>query len=312
MARHLGADDFAETCLELQGRGRAWVDANLFNGEYYEQEVRPPGDFASIAPGLAHPTPDADPADPPFQIGASCTADALTGQYVARIAGLGDLLDPDHLRATTEALMRHNFRESLYGHTNLMRTYALDGDGGLLMATFPRGPVARPFPYYPEVWSGLEYGVAINAIYDGDLRTAERIVSTVRSRFDGERRNPYDEAECGHHYARTMAAWGLVIATTGFSYSAVTGEVNFARADGPANWVWASGDAWGECVQRPADGGTEIELVVRQGSIRVAALRVGGEVVPTQTARSDAGAGAGELHELHRGDRLIGRLPARG
>jgi hypothetical protein len=31
-------------------------------------------------------------------------------------------------------------------------------------------------------------------------------ISSTRRRYDGERRNPWDEAECGHHYARAMAA----------------------------------------------------------------------------------------------------------
>lgn len=279
MAAHLGQKDFAQTCRRLAARGRAWVDAHLFNGEYYEQQVRPPGDFARIAPGLARPTDDSDPADPPFQLGNSCTADALTGQYVARLAGLDDVLEPANLRATTAALMRYNFRSDLFGHTNLMRSYALDGDGGLLVATFPRGPVHRPFPYFPEVWTGLEYGVAVNAILGGDTASAERIVSTTRARFDGERRNPYDEAECGHHYARSMAAWGLVVASTGFTYSAVDHVIGFDRATAAVRWVWASGDAWGTLEQQPAaDGLASVALRVCRGGVTIDEIRIGAAV----------------------------------
>jgi hypothetical protein len=36
---------------------------------------------------------------------------------------------------------------------------------------------------------------------------AERV---VRDRYDGRKRNPFDEAECGHHYARALAAWTVL------------------------------------------------------------------------------------------------------
>lgn len=32
----------------------------------------------------------------------------------------------------------------------------------------------------------------------------------IRSRFDGRKRNPFDETECGHHYARALAAWSVL------------------------------------------------------------------------------------------------------
>jgi hypothetical protein len=44
-----------------------------------------------------------------------------------------------------------------------------------------------------------------------------RVVESVRRRHDGEKRNPWNEAECGSHYARAMAAWGPLLVLTGFS-----------------------------------------------------------------------------------------------
>ncbi len=36
MARAVGDDAFAAECRDLFDRGSAWLDANLFDGEYYE------------------------------------------------------------------------------------------------------------------------------------------------------------------------------------------------------------------------------------------------------------------------------------
>jgi hypothetical protein len=47
------------------------------------------------------------------------------------------------------------------------------------------------------------------------------IIMAIRARYDGLKRNPFNEAECGHHYARAMASWAAILALSGFEYSAV-------------------------------------------------------------------------------------------
>ena len=58
-------------------------------------------------------------------------------------------------------------------------------------------------------------------LYEGQLNAGLSCIEAVRQRYDGRKRSPFDEAECGHHYARSMAAWAAVLALTGFYYSAV-------------------------------------------------------------------------------------------
>ena len=77
-----------------------------------------------------------------------------------------------------------------------------------------------PFPYYAEAWTGLEYQAAATMIYAGMVREGVEAFENSRRRYDGERRNPWDEAECGHHYARAMSAWSGVLALSGFRYHA--------------------------------------------------------------------------------------------
>ena len=52
-------------------------------------------------------------------------------------------------------------------------------------------------------------GLAAWLAQTGDFAAAEQVVRDVRARYDGEKRNPFDEAECGRHYARALAAWSV-------------------------------------------------------------------------------------------------------
>ncbi|HEX5504768.1 MAG TPA: GH116 family glycosyl-hydrolase [Thermomicrobiales bacterium] len=306
MAHHLGEDGFAAECARLCASGRAWLDAHLFNGEYYEHEVRP-ADPAAIRPGLRHPSMGApDPRDPDLQLGAGCLVDQLVGQYLAHVCGLGDLLDRGHVATTLTSILRHNGERTLAGHFNPLRSFALDGEAALLMATYPRGRrPGRPFPYFGEVMTGFEYTVAVHLLYEGRIEEGLRVIADIRARYDGAKRNPFDEAECGHHYARAMASWGAVLALTGFRYAAHDGTLTFAPAPGPARWFWSNGSAWGECRQAPVSDGTAVELTVLHGALPLRALRL---AAPTET-------GPGRLailpapRTLVAGDRLALTVP---
>ena len=68
----------------------------------------------------------------------------------------------------------------------------------------------KPFPYYGENMTGFEYVVAANLVQRGRFAEAEKVVKDIRDRYDGRKRNPFDEAECGHHYARALVAWSVL------------------------------------------------------------------------------------------------------
>ena len=114
------------------------------------------------------------------------------------------------------------------------------------MASYPRGNrPARPFPYFNEVMTGFEYTAAANMIYAGLRDEAVQVVSDIRARYDGAKRSPFDEAECGHHYARAMASFGLIMAWSGQQYNALTGELIFKAMTPHSKIFWATGHAWG-------------------------------------------------------------------
>jgi uncharacterized protein (DUF608 family) len=292
MARYLGEDDFAATCRDLFERGSRWMDAHLYNGEYYEHEIRPPGD-APVAEGLRAGMGAVDLIEPVLQLGAGCLVDQLVGQFVAHVCGLGYLLDREHVRTTLQSIMRHNYREGFHDHFNHMRSFCLGDESGLLMASYPRGRrPTRPFPYYNEVMTGFEYSTAVHMLYEGLVDEGLRCFQAIRDRYDGRKRSPFDEAECGHHYARAMASWAGVLALTGFQYSAVTQSMAFAAQEG--THFWSTGYTWGTCEQRAASGGVQVTLNVQHGdlALRRFALTGVGEVAWDVPIKVEAGENA--------------------
>ncbi len=275
MARYLGEADFAEKCRALAENGSAWIDKHLFNGEYYEHQIRPPHN-TKIALGLRHENMGAQNLDEPeLQLGAGCLIDQLVGQCFAHVCGLGYLLKPKNVQRTLKSLMKYNFQSDLHGHFNHMRSYVLAGEGAMLMATYPRGRrPQRPFPYCNEVMTGFEHTAAAHMIYERQTDDALKVISAIRERYDGRKRSPFDEAECGHHYARAMASWAEVLAFTGFEYSAVTGTMIFDAAPQKTTWFWSTGEAWGTFSQEPNAKGYKVHLQVRGGQIRLQKLEV--------------------------------------
>src|SRR5205823_2720021 len=231
--------------------GSAAYDAQLWNGEYYVQHVVPP---AAQAEGLGEGTQSLQGSgEVRYQYGPGCLSDQMLGQWFARVIGLGHVLPAERVRAALEAVYRHNFRRDLSTHASCQRTYALNEEGGLLLCTWPQGGRPRyPFPYADEVWTGIEYQVAGHMIYEGLLEEGLAIVKGVRDRYDGERRNPWDEFECGHHYARAMASWSVLTGLSGYEYSAPAQTLQLApklNAD-DFRCLFTAGDAWGSFSQK--------------------------------------------------------------
>jgi hypothetical protein len=218
----------------------------------------------------------ADLSQPVLQLGAGCLIDQLVGQYAAHVVGLGYLLDKAKVRTTLRSILKHNRRTSFHDHFNHLRSYALGDESALLMASYPRGQrPARPFPYYNEVMTGFEYTVAAHLLYEGQDAAALQTIADIRARYDGRRRSPFDEAECGHHYARAMASWACVLAASGFRYSAVSQTIGFAGR--PGTWFWSTGYAWGTCTVRRGKKGMRAELTVLFGDLSLRRFTLAGK-----------------------------------
>ena len=225
MADYLNDTAFASECHNLYEHGRKWVDQNLFNGEYYEQII--PEGYSKVA-----------------QLGKGCLVDQLVGQYLSHTAGLGYILDSSHVATTLQSIMKYNYVTNFNNQINTFRSFALNHELGLIMASYPHGDLLDfPFPYYTEVMSGFEYSTAANMIYEGQIEAGLKVYKAIRERYDGYKRNPFDELEYGHRYARAMASWAGIIAYTGFHYSAVQKSMTFNSR--PGKYFWSNGYQFG-------------------------------------------------------------------
>ena len=274
MAEHLGDELFALECRRLFEQGRRWMDGHLFNGEYYEHHVQAPARAEDVAEGLRLGAGAADVTKPDYQLAEGCLVDQLIGQVMAHVCGLGYLLRPTNVKKTHRSIYKHNLRRSLHGHFNVLRSYALGNEAALLMASYPKGRPENPFPYFTEVMTGFEYTAAVGMLYEGLLSNGLQCMQNTRDRYDGHKRSPFDEAECGHHYARAMIAWAAHLALSGFHYSAVTQTLTFGGANGC--WFWSNGTAWGTCRIKGGEAKKEVELKVLHGEVSFARLVLGG------------------------------------
>jgi uncharacterized protein (DUF608 family) len=290
MARHLGEAGFAAECRRLFDGGSRWMDAHLWNGEYYEHRVVPPKSRDDVAAGLLVGMGSADLAKPDYQLAAGCLVDQLVGQFVAHVCGLGPLVDPAHARAALRSILRYNMRPVLWSHFNNMRAFAVADETALVMADYPKERPAKPFPYFGEAMTGFEYVAAVGLMQEGMEEEGLRVVRAVRGRYDGARRSPFDEAECGHHYARAMASWAAVLALTGFRWSAVTGTMQLAPR--PGRHFWSNGSAWGTVVlEKDGERALRARLSVTEGELSLAELRLGATTVHRLPARRRLAAG---------------------
>lgn len=210
MAIHMGDETLANEYKVVYERGREKFGELLWNGEYYVQRLNGYSDIR-------------------YQFGEGCLSDQLLGQWFSHVVGLGHILPEEQVKLALRSILRYNWRENLSEHSNCQRTYALNEEGGLLLCTWPKGGRPMyPFPYCDEVWTGIEYQVAAHLIYEGFVEEGLRIVKVVRERYDGFKRNPWDEVECGHHYARALSSWSLLLALSGFEYNAPEKTIGFA------------------------------------------------------------------------------------
>jgi non-lysosomal glucosylceramidase len=256
LARVMGDKPFGDSCQKIWQSGRQWVDANLFNGEYYEHHITDPADFSRFLN-----MDDPSVALPPFQLGRGCLVDQLAGQYMAHVCGLGYLADSGHIRTTLKNIMRYNYVQRFDTVFNNMRSFVMDREPGLIMASWPKGRLKVPFPYFAESMSGFEYTAAIGMIYEGDLQNGLTCVESIRNRFDGAKRNPFDEPECGHHYARAMASWSLIPALTGFHFDGYRHRLTVGDKRG--QFFWSNGYAWGTYRW----DGKQLEISVLEGDL---------------------------------------------
>ncbi len=262
MARDIGDGPFAQRCRELFDAGRRNIDARLFNGEYYIQ------------------IQDAEHAR---SVGSydGCEIDQVLGDSWAGQVALGPILDPGHVRTALRSLWRYNYAPDVGPYREAHkpgRWYALAGEAGLLMCTWPRGDsqrVAEHYDYYfNECMTGFEYQVAGHMLREGLALEGLAIARAIHDRYHPARRNPWNEIECGDHYARAMAAYGVYLAAAGFEYHGPRAHIGFAPSLQAESFrcAFTAAEGWGTCQQRSSTARFESEIQLRWGRLRLRSI----------------------------------------
>ncbi len=255
MAEHLGDTDSAEEYRTILESGKKIMDNELFNGDYYIQKYDP-----EVAPK--------------YQYGEGCLSDQMIGQWFAHIVGLGYLFDQAKVKKTMESIFKFNWRSTMKDHANCQRIYALNDEAGLLLCSWPHGNrPPLPFVYSDEVWCGIEYQVASHLLYEGKTAEGLAIVKGLRDRHDGNRRNPWNEFECGSHYARSMASWSLLTALSGYQFDMSAGKLGFNPLINQDDFTsfWSVDSGWGTFQQQGGED-TTVKLKVEYGSVQLKEL----------------------------------------
>ncbi len=259
MADAVGDTETARICSAVLEKGKKAFDNLLWNGEYYVQK------YDQVM-------------EKKYQYGEGCLSDQLLGQWLAMVAGLGRFLPQDRLQTTLGSIYKYNFMTDFSDYSSCQRTYALNDERGLLLCTWPKGGrPPLPFVYSDEVWTGIEYHVASHLIYEGLVEEGLTVTKAIRDRYDGLRRNPWDEVECGHHYARAMSSWSLLPALSGYAYSGVTRTLEFAPKIHAEDFrtFWSAGTGWGSYAQKTDGAAEEIaSLAVASGRLALNAFAV--------------------------------------
>lgn len=238
----------------------------------------------------------------PVHVGPGSHIDMCLGDFWLAQVGLPPIGEKQQLRKAMDSLYKYNFvpdmgvfREKTKPHSG--RHYALAGEGGLVMATWPTGGLpeackqAWQFVYFQECMSGFEYSAAALMVSlaedekDSLLTQGLTVCRAVHDRYDASRRNPYNEIECSDHYARAMASYGVFIAATGFYCNAgqelLRFEPKIASKDFAGPFIGAG--AWGHFSQELATTGLSAALDVRFGSMRLTRLELKAPVAKATT-----------------------------
>jgi non-lysosomal glucosylceramidase len=268
MATEMGDNSFAAECRAIAEAGRKNMVTRLFNGEY----------FINL--------PDAKHLDK-INSGSGCEIDQVFGQGWAFQVGLGRVLPEKETRAALQSLWRYNFSPDVgpYREVNKPgRWYAMAGEAGLLMCTFPKadwnyerakgkGPEGIA-GYFNECMNGFEHQVAGHMIWEGMVTEGLEVERALHDRYHALHRNPWNEVECGDHYARSMASYGVFIAACGFEYHGPKGRIGFSPRLMPENFKapFTAAEGWGTFSQERSSNAQTNRIEVKWGGLRLKTL----------------------------------------
>jgi uncharacterized protein (DUF608 family) len=272
---------------KLLAAGKKFIETELYNGSYFIQKITVDGLNAPNPIEASQKSMGGEYSDearkllevegPKYQYGKGCLSDGVLGAWIAKVSGLGDPFDAQKITSHLLAIHKHNFKHDLSNHANPQRpSFALGKEGGLLLCSWPDGgKLSLPFVYSDEVWTGIEYQVASHLMLMGQVKEGLDIVRACRDRYDGRVRNPFNEYECGHWYARALSSYGMLQGLTGVRFDAIDGTLYVDSNVG--DFVSFLSTETGFGTVNLADG--KVSVLIAYGDIPVKTVNISGKLV---------------------------------
>ncbi|RPJ36532.1 MAG: hypothetical protein EHM35_07975, partial [Planctomycetaceae bacterium] len=259
MAKQMGDNEFAQRCRKISESGSRLSIERLWDGEY----------FIQIVDLVKHPKD---------QYGKGCLADQLFGQGWAHQLGLGYIYPPTNVKQALRSVWKYDWAPDVGPHNGVHppeRWFALPGEAGLFTCTWPKSEYLKEgVRYREEVWTGIEYQVAGHMVWENMVTEALAICRGVEDRYHPAKHTPFNEIECGHHYARAMASWGVYTALSGFEYHGPKGHIGFGPRVTPENFraAFTAAEGWGTFAQTRTQDSQREQIGVRWGRLNLKTL----------------------------------------
>lgn len=246
MGDFLGDTVKAEEYRELFNKGCKWTKENLFNGKYFIQKIDITDKSITDRFSASDTYWNDETGEIKYQIADGSSIDQMLAQWHADIIGLGDIFDREQVSIALEQMMKNNYKPNMRDFANPWRVFSLNDESGSVICVYPDGANKPkiPIPYCEETMTGFEYSFAGLLCSRNMIDEGFRVATAVRDRFDGKKRNPWNEFECGSNYARSMASFALIPILSGFKFDMPNKKIGFKpKRDG--KYFWSVDGAWG-------------------------------------------------------------------
>ncbi len=273
IAKFLGDTEKETEYTQLFKKGYVWTKKHLFNGQYFIHKV----DLENRGIANHFNCPDYwndEKNQLKYQIGEGCEIDQLLGQWHANICDLGDVFDREQRKIALANIFKNSFKKPLRNFTNMWRVFALNDESGVVICDYPKNrkkPII-PIPYSDECMTGFEYAFAGLLISEGFIEEGLEVIRAIRDRYDGKKRNPWNEIECGSNYARPMASFALLPIFSGFKFDLPKKQIGFSPiVPGDFKCIWSLGTGWGDFIKTEK----EYKIAIASGKLELESVTLG-------------------------------------
>ena len=249
MGEALGDNKKAQEYRDLFNKGYNWTKENLFNGRYFIQKIDITDKNITDRFSASDNYWNEEAKEIKYQIADGSSIDQLLAQWHADIIGLGDIFDREQVLTALKEMMKNNYKPLMRDFVNPWRVFSLNDESGTVICDYPEGVNTPKIPiaYCEETMTGFEYSFAGLLCSRNMVEEGVKVAAAVRDRFDGKKRNPWNEFECGSNYARSMSSYALIPILSGFEFDMPNKYIGFnPYIKDKFNCIWSIEGAWGE------------------------------------------------------------------